>query len=517
MSKRTSAIFKSTCLLLILSLSLYYSGFAQEEPQPQQEQAGFTSVSTFIKGKYEPKESPFARLKQKIYMDFQDVGLNEILKLFSQQSGLNFIAAEEVKERNLTMYLSGVTVEEALNAIMKANNLTYEAIGDNVFIVKESKRPKIDTVTRVFNIDYAQLVKYKDGEEQEQTSGIKAVIEKLLTEYGKIMIDPRTNSLIVTEIPDQMPLVEEMILALDTKTQQVLIDAQIIETNPSTAKRLGYAWGEQMFSYVGPSTSTKVPFFRDRYLTNSASKTASFGTLTMAQFTIVQHLIEELQDIKYLARPKVLTVNNKQAEITISADQAVGIATSSVSTTGQITETAERLEIGVSLKVTPQINKDNYITMTIEPTVSRAIQSPYFSQFVDRHSRTTKTNVMIRDGETIVISGLIQEEDRKTSTRIPFLGSIPLLGTLFKYDIKSKSKTELIVFLTPHLLKADALTVEKTKEQEELIEVQPKEIALKKEKKSLPTEAELKKGIVYPALREQEGFIFTKNSINIIK
>lgn len=516
MFKKTSAIFKYTCFFLILSFNLYYSGFAQEEPKTQ-EQPGLTSVSTFIKGKYEPKESPFSRLKQKIYMDFQDVGLNEVLKLFSQQSGLNFIAAQEVEQRNLTMYLSGVTVEEALNAIMRANNLTYDAIGDKVFIVKESKRPKVDTVTRVFNIDYAQLVRYEEGQEQEQTTGIKAVIEKLLTEYGKIMIDPRTNSLIVTDIADQMPLIEEMILTLDTKTQQVLIDTQIIETNPSTARRLGYVWGETMFSYVGPSTSTKVPFFRNRYLEASASKTASFGTLSMSQFSIVQHMIEDLQDIKYLARPKVLTVNNKQAEISISADQAVGISSSSVSTTGQTTQEAERMEIGVSLKVTPQINKDNYITMIIEPTVSRAIQSPFFSQFIDRHSRSTKTNVMIRDGETIVISGLIQEDDKKTSTRIPFLGSIPILGTLFRYDTKSKSNTELIVFLTPHILKADALTAEKTREQEELLEAQPKEDTLKKEKKSLPTEAELKKGIVYPAVREQEGFIFTKNGVNIIR
>lgn len=508
MPKRTSIVFKSVCLSLILNLCLYYSGFAQEEQKPQERQ-GVSSISTFIKGRYEPKESPFARLKQKVYMDFQDVGLNEVLKLFSQQSGLNFIAAEEVKQRNLTLYLSGVTVEEALNAIMKANNLTYEAIGDKVFIVKESKRPKIDTVTRVFNIDYAQLVSYKEGEEQEQTSGIKAVIEKLLTEYGKVMIDSRTNSLIVTEIPDQMPLIEEMILALDTKTQQVLIDAQIIETNPSTAKRLGYVWGEQMFSYVGPSTSTKVPFFRNRYLRDSGSKTASFGTLTMSQFSIVQHMIEDLQDIKYLARPKVLTVNNKQAEITISADQAVGISSTSVSSTGQTTQEAERLEVGVSLKVTPQINKDNYITMIIEPTVSRAVQSPFFSQFVDRHSRSTKTNVMIRNGETIVISGLIQEDDRKTTTRIPFLGAIPVLGHLFRYDNKSKSRTELIVFLTPHILKTDVLTAEKTREQEELIEVPPKETEAKKKERLLPTEADLRKGIIYPMFREQEGFIFT--------
>ncbi len=532
-------LFSSRILSLFLIFSFSSTIFAQEFGGEVSDVGGgrVTSVSTFIKGKYIPKESPFNKLNQKIYMDFQDVGLNEVLKLFSQQSGLNFIAAEEVKERNLTMYLSGVTVEEALNAIMKANNLNYEAVSNEVFIVKESRRPLVDTVTRVFTIKYAQLVKYNaEGAEEETTSGIKAVLEGLLTEYGKIAIDSRTNSLIVTEIPDQMPLIEEMIQALDTKTQQVLIEVQMIEMNPSTARRLGFDWSETPFTFTGPAVSTKMPFNRSRDLEAYGDKSTgvAYGTLTMTQFQIVQHLIEDVSEVNYLATPKVLTVNNQEAEVTISASQAVGVESVTVSDTGQIIETAERLDIGVTLKVTPQINKDNFITMAIEPTVSRAIQSPYFAQFVDQHTRSTKTNVMIKSGDTIVISGLMQEETEDSSSGVPFLGNIPVLGYLFSYKQKSSVKTELIVFLTPHVIGVPGTFLRSRKEQDEpavvppsgkeadvistveekwlpikreglTIGVEEKGLALEDEEKDLPTEAELRKGIVYPTLRVQEG------------
>jgi type IV pilus secretin PilQ/predicted competence protein len=512
MLKGASGFFRVVSYLIVLTFGIQCSVFAQEA-QPAPRDAGNTSISTFIKGKYQPKENPFAKLKQKVYMDFQDVGLNEILKLFSQQSGLNFIASDEVKQRSLTLYLSGVSVEEAFNSIMKANSLTYEAISDSIFIVKESRRPKIDTVTRVFNIDYAQLAKFAaDGSEQEITTGIKAILEKLITEYGKIQIDARTNSLIVTEIPDQMTLIEEMISTLDTRTKQILIDVQIIETTPGTARRIGFAWGETSVSYTGPSTSSKFPLNRNRYLNDTAAKTASMGTLSMSSFSIVQHMIESFTDVKYIARPKLLTVNNNQAELSVSADQAVGIASSSSSGTGQTTETAERMEIGVTLKVTPQVNKDNYVTLTLEPAVSRAVASPYFSQFIDRHTRSTKSTVMVKDGETIVIAGLIQDEDSKTSQRVPFLGSIPLLGNLFKYDNKSNSQRELMIFLTPHILREDVVYDEIPREQEKRQEVSSgvNSTGIKPEEKSLPQALELKKGIVYPTLREQEGFI--KNS-----
>jgi type II secretory pathway component GspD/PulD (secretin) len=412
-----------------------------------------------------------------------------------------------------------VSVEEAFSSIMKANSLTYEAISDNIFIVKESRRPKIDTVTRVFNIDYAQLAKFAaDGSEQEVTTGLKAILEKLITEYGKIQIDARTNSLIVTEIPDQMTLIEEMISTLDTRTKQILIDVQIIETTPGTARRIGFVWGETSVSYAGPSTSSKFPLNRNRYLNDTAAKTASMGTLSMSSFSIVQHMIESFTDVKYIARPKLLTVNNNQAELSVSANQAVGIASSSSSGTGQTTETAERVEIGVTLKVTPQINKDNYVTLTLEPSVSRAIASPYFSQFVDRHTRSTKSTVMVKDGETIVIAGLIQDEDSKTSQRVPFLGSIPLLGNLFKYDNKSSSQRELMIFLTPHILREDVVYDEIPREQEKRQEASSgvNSTGIKPEEKSLLQAPELKKGIVYPTLREQEGFI-KNSSVNTLR
>ena len=150
--------------------------------------------------------------KNMVSMDFQDANLKTVLKIFSQQSGLNFVASENVKERTVTIYFDNVSVEDALNHIISANNLIYEQKpGSSIFIVKESGKSPIETVTRIYELKYAQLTPPdsddEDGEGEDEEPEILPVLRGVLSINGSIVADKRSNSLIITDLPSQFAII----------------------------------------------------------------------------------------------------------------------------------------------------------------------------------------------------------------------------------------------------------------------------------------------------------------------
>ncbi len=425
---------------------------------------------------------------RRISMDFQEAALKDVLKVFSQQAGLNFVASKEIENKKVTLYLDGVTVEDALTSILEANNLTYEQKPDSsIFIVKESTKPKIKMITKVYSLNYA-----KAGEGE---SDIKSIIENLLTKddsggvLGSIVNDARTNSLIITSVPENFPLIENTLAKLDTRTQQVMIEAEIVEVKTTAIKKLGLEWGSltegAFFTFTGPSRDTRFPFIRESSpfsrsllggaagtgsatgetatggITTSTSTGTTFGSLTLAEFRIVLKALEKENKSKYLAKPKIMVVNNETAEIRISADTGVGNITTEGAESGTLTTSVERVETGVILKVTPTINKDDYITMTLEPEVSRVVTSSV-TGYYDPIKRSAKTTVMMKDGQTIAIGGLIKSEVADNDRAVPGLSKIPLLGNLFKSKDFQDVSTEIIIFVTCHIVKPEPERLEET-------------------------------------------------------
>jgi len=419
-----------------------------------------------------------------ISMDFQEAALKDVLKVFSQQAGLNFVATTNIEGRAITLYLDGVTVQDALNSIMKANNLTYEqAPGSNVFVVKESGRAKVDLETRVYTLNFAVISSSSEATET-QISDIKSILENLLSKgedgspLGSIVIDKRTNSIIVTSIPEDFASIESTIKKLDAMTPQALIEAEIVEIQSSSLKRLGLEWGGSDGTFVrfsGPVKVTHFPFIRNKnpfsrtligtttsttttetssggIITETAAQDPTLGTLSLQEFSIVLKALETMGEARYLAKPRIMTINNETAEINITADTVIGVKKTSVSDTGEVVEEAERSETGISLKVTPTINKQGFITMTLEPEVSRAVQSPLFANFADPAKRSAKTTVMVRDGQTLAIGGLLKTDEEKDNRKVPGLSRLPFLGKFFQRDKKATYTTELIIFITAHAI-----------------------------------------------------------------
>lgn len=432
----------------------------------------------------------YPEYSKKISMDFKDADLQSVLKIFSQQSGLNFIAASDTSDLKISLFLENVPVEEALERILTANNLMYELEpGSDIFTVRKVVNPTINVITRVYALQHAtvpgsQLLTTldkegdidssssssasgssasSDSENEDLGDGIVGAIQNILTEYGKVAEDPRTNSLIVTDIPSQFPIIEKTIARLDAEEPQVLIDVEMLDISKNTAVQLGLKYGTTLSVY-GAKRQVLYPWDLNELKAKGytfATPEYTSGLLDASGLSIMLQFLKTQTDTKYLANPKILTLNNQSAQIKISTDEAIGVITSTGGSEGITTQNveAERTQTGVFLTVTPQVNlKTGEITMAIVPKVVEATSGATFPTsngtitFKDPEKRMSKTILRVKDSETIYLGGLKKNTETVTITKVPILGDIPLLGGLFRHKDTSADERELVIFITPKIV-----------------------------------------------------------------
>ena len=434
---------------------------------------------------------------RRISMDFRDASLKSILKIFSEQAGLNFIAAQNVQDRTVTLYLDNVPLQEALNKIMSANKLTYELdAGSNIFIVKESGQPDVERITKVYYLKYTRLKSSNlqkvinagpppivatpmgsAGAAGGGTSapggstgssgasaagggegGIEDSIKAVLTPNGKLVQDPRTNSLIVTDIPSQFDVIEKVIALLDTPTPQVMIEVEMLDVDKNTVDEMGVQTSQHLLTATAAKTFTSFPFFAS---SGALPKPAfQYGTLDSSMFTATLDFLTTDTKTKFLARPRILTLNNESAQIQILTAETVSSTTTSTQSTGSNSASFTTVPTGVQLNVTPQVDAaTGTVTMYIVPSVTQTRNSTFKDSLgntiKDAETRSTSTTLMVKDGETIVVGGLIRSEDETTITKMPFFGDLPIIGAAFRHKEKKNEERELIVFITPHIVGQD--------------------------------------------------------------
>ena len=433
---------------------------------------------------------PLPDIEPDISMDFQDANLKDVLKALSIQSGLNFVASQTVQDRKITLYMDKVPLRQAMDKIFIANNLSYEMDRDsNVFIVKDWGKQSIELVTKVFYLKYATVMTSSIKEEQsnlirstsqtttttsisgssgesgkwknDEDAGITLAVKKLLTpnNVGQVVEDFRTNSLIVTDTPRNMATIADVIAALDIPVQQVMLEIEMLDVSKNALEKLGVKWGDlnsHMFvaSFTGGSFDTSFPLLYKNVASAFLPGSVSFKQTN--PYTVAIDFLRQYTDTKVLARPKIMTLNNETAEIKITTNEAIGTITNIQ--TGSLapvtTTSAERVETGVSLRVTPQINSDTgEITMVVLPSVKDATVSLFDPQFKDPEERSTKSVVKIKDGETVVIGGLIRNDRSSVESKLPIFGDLPLVGGLFRHkNVDKDRERELLVFITPHIV-----------------------------------------------------------------
>ncbi|MDD5116474.1 MAG: secretin N-terminal domain-containing protein [Candidatus Omnitrophica bacterium] len=432
-----------------------------------------------------------------ISLDFQDVSIKDVLKMLSMQSGMNFIASEAVADRRLTLYLDKVPLSQAMDKIFSANNLSYEMDPKaNIFIVKDWGKMEIETITKVFYLKHATVsssslkteASGNTGTEEseggggsstgkwksEEESGITYSVKKLLSGNGSLVEDYRTNSLIVTDTPARMKVISQVIASLDIEIPQIMLEVEMLDVSKNAIDKLGAKFGQSPFTayLFGASAATGFPFGSWSKVLDAAKGSLNInpgsvdddGTVNGNPYQVQVDFLKTQADTRVLARPRIMTLNNETAEIKITTDEVIGETTDTEGqgTASSTTTSAERVETGVLLRVTPQINSDNGdITMFIYPSVRDAATSSFNSDYKDPEERSTKTTVKIKDGETVVIGGLIRHDKSETMTKLPILGDIPLVGVLFRHKDKDRDRErELLVFITPRIIKDNQLKLE---------------------------------------------------------
>ncbi|MBI4838688.1 MAG: hypothetical protein HY806_06010 [Nitrospirae bacterium] len=357
--------------------------------------------------------------------------------------------------------------------------------------VKE-KSVKIN-VYSLENADATELSKVLEGilKSAQSSKGGTALFEAM----GGISItaDKATNSLIIVASQNDYQNISEVIKSLDKRRRQVFVEAMIIEASIDKLKELGTRWraaarhnGEPVaIGGVGNMDSTALMsvlngltgftmggignFLNVPITTISSAGTATTSTLSVPGFAALFSLSDFKDAVNVLSTPQILTSDNEEAEIVVGENVPfISKRERDITTTNTVLSSIDRKDVGITLKITPQITEGDYVKLNMYQEISsvkEGTESIVTTVGPTTTKRSTKTAVVVKDAQTVVIGGLIQEKDEETVAKTPLLGDIPLLGWLFKYKTMAKKKTNLLVFLTPHIVKESEQLSKITKEK----------------------------------------------------
>ncbi len=308
--------------------------------------------------------------------------------------------------------------------------------------------------TEVFDLKYAKA------------SEIKAQISGVITSgAGELLIDERTNRVTVSDLPDKIKRIRSLIKAFDAETPQVLIEAEIVQVILNREYKRGVDW-EKVFSQAKLKDLDLIGKFPVSPVLSTYQK-VSIGKLSRDGYTLALNLIKIYGDTKILSRPRITALNNQEARIMVGSREAyVSQTLSQGQSTTVSSESIQFIDVGVKLKVVPVISRDGFITMNIKPEVSsvrETVTTALGSRIPIVETSEAETSVKVRNGAMIMIAGLMKEEKRNETSGFPFLSRIPFIGAIFGTHTGKNENTELIIFITPHIITGDSdfLEIEK--------------------------------------------------------
>ena len=386
---------------------------------------------------------PFKRIEPALVsINFKNADLVDIIRLLSEQHGLNLILGEEVAG-SITLKLVEVPLEKALDLILKANGYTW-FIDDNILLVKPAEGEithSAELDTRIFQLYFLDADMVITALTEVFTSQGKAVP---LSSASAIGGEAAGNDLLmVTDVPTNFELIERIIRTLDQENAQINISIKFIETTLKQDEAMGIDWSLR--------ADTSLSFGIGEITSHSGNK-VSMATLTPMTFAAMLQILSEDAGTTLLQEPQITTFNNSPASITVGTTIPVLVPQSEGSMFGAVPYTYQDQSVNVSLSVLPRINENELISMSIDAAVQAitgyvgAEQRPIVS------NRTTSTNVMVRNGETLLIGGLIFDQDDLTVGKFPVLGDLPFIRKFFRTNSKKKSQNELLIFITPTIV-----------------------------------------------------------------
>lgn len=415
---------------------------------------------------------------RKISLDFQDVEIRTILQILAKESGMNIIASDSVNGK-MTLSLKDVPWDQALDLVMQARNLDMRQQGNIVNIAPRDELLAKDKAFLQAEKDIADLgalysqnfqLKYKNVEEfrsilrldNADTTGNR---NTLVSGRGSVLIDPATNTLIVTDTRSVIEKFRKLIDELDVPAQQVMIEARIVEAADGFSRDLGvkfgatgkkklkndtsaFGWGVNSGfggdDKWGAETKINLP------ITAAANSISLVRAISSGALNLELSASESLSKTKTLANPRVLTQNRKEAKI--ESGYEIPFTVTSIANGGSSTNTELKKAV-LGLTVTPNITPDGQIIMTVKINKDSPAQCASGNQTILCIStKNLNTQAMVENGGTLIVGGIYEEDNGNTLTKVPLLGDIPVIGNLFKTRGKKTDRRELLIFITPRIM-----------------------------------------------------------------
>jgi len=359
-------------------------------------------------------------------------------------------------------YIDGQALVAKLQEMLspKIGNIKFDDLSNKLFIKDTPKRlmdirkyiTQIDIPreTTVFNINYAK------ADDLAKTIG-----PMLTKDVGSIEYDTRSNTLVVTDIAPKIAEIRAMINALDRVDKEVFIEAKIVQITLNNEYQMGIDWQELILKTGKTAVTLSSNFALPAANTANGVGSMSIGTMNGGTFNNVVQALDTFGKSRTLSSPRLAVINNQEASILIGTSLPYSTSTTTAtSTTTPITsEAVSFIDVGVKLHVTPTIHDDGYITMKIKPEISNEEPTLYpvpgsgSIPIVDTDE--VQTTVRVKDGITIIIGGLMKDELSNTKTKVPILGDLPFFGRAFNTEDRLANKTEIVIFLTPHIINGD--------------------------------------------------------------
>jgi len=398
-----------------------------------------------------------------ISLDVQEADIGTVLRSLAGFSGTNIVASPRV-EGKVTVKLENVPWEQALGVILRAHSFDYiEEHGIyRIDTAEELRKEELETQrARKQGEDLAQLqlgminLHYANAEET------KDALEQMLTDRGSIDVDARTNSLIINDIQTRVAIITEMAMNLDTKTPQVEINARLIDMDSRATRELGISWG--VSNFVAPGDNLNGALGINNPMANPAG-TLAIGTVqNWGELMAKVEALETSNLAHLISNPIITTTDNREASILVGQKIPLIVSDEAGNAITQLTT------VGISLMVTPHINKDNQITLDLHNEVSDLSSQATVQGGVIINTSEADTRVLVENGETAIIAGLIRSIDGKLDSGIPILMDIPLLGSLFKHTTHTKVSRELVIFVTPTIVTEGYMQRDRILEESDII------------------------------------------------
>ena len=434
----------------------------------------------------------------KLSLDFQDIEVRRVLQLLADFTGINMVAADSV-QGNITLRLKDVPWDQALDIILKTKNLDKRRNGNVIWIAPVAELIKAEDdeakalaqsiklapiQTDYIRLNYAKAADVlkliedtRDGKTavaNRTANSDSLALESLLSSRGSAVADTRTNTLIVNDTAQNIDKVRKMIDLLDVQVKQVMVEARIVRASTSFTKELGVKWGilsqgvnSNNSLLVGGSDTTlwnlREPDDDGKYtierpdnlnvdlgVTSAGASSIAFSLISMSDFMLDLEL-SALQADGYgevISTPKVMTTDKQTARV--ATGQQVPYQTTTNSAAGATASTSFKDAL-LSLDVTPSITPDGKIQMKLDISKdSVAGEAPNGELILNKNN--INTNVLVNNGETVILGGVFEQTTTNSQTKVPFFGDLPVVGRLFRKDVKSDDKQELLIFVTPRIV-----------------------------------------------------------------